>query len=64
MKFKKLLVDKGYSQSALAKELGVSQQLIHKWITKQCRPQIELIPKIARLLNVSIDELLKSFLEE
>lgn len=41
----------------LAETLGVTAQAVSKWETKTNSPDIALIPKIAELFDVSIDEL-------
>ena len=49
---------KGLTQEALAKHLGVTNQTISKWESGQCCPDIQLLPEIADLFGVSIDELM------
>ena len=48
----------GFSQMALAKELGVSQQAVGKWETGRATPDPGTIAHISRLLAVSTDALL------
>ena len=50
--------DKGLKQDALAEALGVSPQAVSKWENDQTCPDISLLPKLAELLGVSVDELL------
>ena len=50
--------EKGYTQSSLAKELNVSQNAVYNWENKKCEPSIEMIKKIAEVLDVSLFELL------
>ena len=47
----------GLSQEALAARLGVSAQSVSKWENAQACPDIGLVPQIADLFGVSIDEL-------
>ena len=49
---------KGLTQEDLANALGVSNQAVSKWESAQCCPDIQLLPDIAELFDVSIDELL------
>ena len=49
---------KDMTQEALANALGVSGQAVSKWESAQCCPDIALIPKIAEIFEVSIDELM------
>ena len=54
---KRLRRETGLTQAELASLVGVTCQAVSKWETKANSPDIALIPKIARVLGVSIDEL-------
>ena len=49
---------KGFKQEALASALEVSPQAVSKWENDQTCPDISLLPKLAQLVEVSVDELL------
>ena len=49
---------KGLKQDELAEKLGVSPQAVSKWENDQTCPDISLLPELARMLEVSVDELL------
>lgn len=48
----------GYTQVELAAELGVSQRMISYYEGQSEYPPAALLPKLAKLLNVTTDELL------
>ena len=45
------------SQGELAEKLQISVQAISKWETGKANPDVLLLPQIAKLLGVTIDEL-------
>lgn len=49
---------KGMTQEELAAGLGVSPQAVSKWENNLSCPDISLLPAIAKIFGVSIDELL------
>ena len=49
---------KGMTQEEVACVLGVTNQAVSKWESAQCCPDIELLPAIAELFEVTIDELM------
>lgn len=54
---------KGLTQDNLAQILDVSSQAVSKWENDQTCPDISLLPQLAQILGVSIDELLCGKLE-
>lgn len=50
--------EKGYTQEEMAEKLGVTPQAVSKWENDISYPDILLLPKIAEMLGVSVDELL------
>ena len=51
--------EKGLTQEELATHMGVSPQAVSKWENDQTCPEISALPRLARLLGVSVDELLE-----
>ena len=49
----------GLSQEEVAEKLGVSRQTISKWETDETVPDIYQAKKMARLYNVSLDDLIE-----
>ena len=45
------------SQGELAEQLGLSVQAVSKWETGKANPDLLLLPRLAKLLGVTIDEL-------
>ena len=50
--------EKGLKQEELAGMLGVSGQAVSKWENDQTCPDIGLLPQLAKILEVTVDELL------
>lgn len=50
--------DKGLKQEDLAEMLGVTGQAVSKWENDQTCPDISLLPQLARILGLTVDELL------
>jgi len=48
----------GYSQRALAEELGISHRMVAYYEGETNRPPAHLLPAIAKALGVSVDQLL------
>ncbi len=62
MNIGKIITDKrkalGLTQQALAEKLNISFQAVSKWENSTSYPDVTLLPKLATVLNVSIDSLL------
>ena len=50
--------EKELKQDELAEKLGVSSQAVSKWENDQTCPDISLLPLLANIFNISVDELL------
>lgn len=48
----------GLSQAKLAKAIGVTDAAVCQWETGKQFPRASLLPKIAQVLNCTVDELL------
>lgn len=67
MKYRKMLGEtiynlrtaKGLSQSELGALVGVSNKAVSKWETDEANPDISLLPRLAEIFDITIDELLK-----
>ena len=51
---------KGWTQLQLAEQLNVSPQAVSKWECGEAVPDIDILDKIARIFNVTIDSIIKA----
>lgn len=58
-KIKVVLVDKKRTNKWLAERIGCSPTTVSKWCTNVCQPPMETFVRIAELLEVDINELLR-----
>ena len=56
--------EKNLKQDDLAQMMEVSPQAVSKWENDQTCPDISLLPKLAKILGVSVDELLSGKQEQ
>ena len=57
-KIKDFRKEKKWTQEELAEKLNVSPQAVSRWETNTTFPDIELLPEIANIFEISVDELL------
>lgn len=57
-RFLKLRKARGLTQEDIAKKLNISAQAVSKWENDISSPDISLLPEIASIFNITIDELL------
>jgi transcriptional regulator with XRE-family HTH domain len=50
--------EQGLSQQALAEQLGIAQQTLAHYEVARARMPVSLLPELARLFGVAVDELL------
>lgn len=58
-RLKVVLVEKKKTNKWLCEQLGVNPSTVSKWCTNSSQPDLQTLVKIARLLEVSVDELLR-----
>lgn len=58
-RIKVVLVDKQKTNRWLAEQLGRDQATVSKWCTNACQPPMETFMKIAQLLGVTLNELVR-----
>lgn len=59
-RLQQLRKEKGYSQEELAEKLGISRQAVSKWERAESSPDTDNLICLAKLYNISLDELLKT----
>ena len=57
-RLKEVLKDRGVSQLALAKKIGMSQGVVNNYCTGKREPTLDVLIKICKALNESADYLL------
>ena len=57
-RIKEVLVQKGLKQIWLSKELGKSYNMVLSYTTNRRQPSVEVLYKIADILNISVKDLL------
>lgn len=56
---KRIRTDRGYTQRDVAEFLKISPQSISKWENGEATPSVEFLPKLAQMLECSIDDFFK-----
>lgn len=58
-RIKAVFAEKKRTNKWLAEQLGCAPTTVSKWCTNDCQPTMETYIKIARLLNVGLNELVR-----
>ena len=61
--FGELLKERDMHGAQLARQLDVDRSLVSCWVTGKTRPTIDMIPKIAKVFDLTVEEVLKFFVE-
>jgi len=56
-RLKLLLVEKKKTNKWLSEQLGITPSTVSKWCTNTSQPDMETLAKIAKLLNVGVEDL-------
>ena len=62
-RLKVVLAERRRTNRWLAEQLGKDQATVSKWCTNSSQPDLQTLVKIARLLEVTVDELLNNKIE-
>ncbi len=58
-RIKEVLEEKGIKQKWLAEQLGKSYNMVNGYVQNRQQPRLEVLYKIAKILNVKVKDLLK-----
>ncbi|MBQ7912942.1 MAG: helix-turn-helix transcriptional regulator [Clostridia bacterium] len=64
MKFKELLKEKDFNGSQIARRLGLSRTAVSSWVRGKSAPSYTHLVKMAKILDVSLETLVRCFAEE
>ena len=56
-RLKLLLVEKKKTSKWLSEQLGITPSTVSKWCTNTSQPDMETLARIAKLLNVGVEDL-------
>ena len=59
-RLKVVMAEKDLSNIWLSEKLGVSQATVSKWMTNSSQPNLEMLIKVSKVLNVEISALLRT----
>lgn len=54
-----IIAEKNLTNKWLFGQLGVGQATVSKWVQNNAQPNLEMLIKISKLLNVDINELIR-----
>lgn len=58
-KLKVVLAEKGLSNKWLAEQLGITQATVSKWVTNTSQPNLDMLIKLSKVLEVDINDLVR-----
>jgi putative transcriptional regulator len=59
-RIKEVLEEKGIKQTWLAEKLGKSYNMVNSYVQNRRQPSLEILNKVAEILNMDVKELLVS----
>ena len=54
-----IIAEKNLTNKLLSEQLGVSQATVSNWVQNNAQPNLEMLIKISKILNVDINELIR-----
>lgn len=58
-RLKVVLAEKGLSNKWLSEQLGITQATVSKWVTNTSQPNLDMLIKLSKILEVDIQELIR-----
>lgn len=58
-RLKAVFSEKKRTNKWLSEQLGVGQATVSKWVQNNAQPNLEMLIKISKLLNIDINELIR-----
>lgn len=58
-RLKVVLAEKSLSNKWLAEQLGVTQATVSKWVTNTSQPNLDMLIKLTKVLEVDLRELIR-----
>ncbi len=55
-----IIAEKNLTNKWLSEQLGVGQATISKWVQNNAQPNLEMLIKLSKILDVDINELIRS----
>ena len=59
-RLKVVLAEKNMTNKRLAELVGKDPAMVSKWVTNVAQPNVEMLIQIAKVLEVSVDDLLRT----
>ena len=54
-----IIAEKNLTNKWLSEQLGVSQATVSKWVQNNAQPNLEMLIKISKVLNVDVNDLIR-----
>ena len=54
-----IIAEKNLTNKWISQQLGVGQATISKWVQNNAQPNLEMLIKLSKLLNVDINDLIR-----
>lgn len=58
-RIKVVLAEKGLTNKWLSEQLGMTQATVSKWVTNTSQPNLDMLIKLSKVLDVEIQDLVR-----